>query len=233
MKKKLLVPLLVAALTLVSLPAYADFAKWADPTHSFKKDQTIYTAVVNTDALSKQMASNAHSFQVIFNQKAAAIKNPKIITAPLPGTLAILPGSEASVPQEETVKDSTAVHIPQAAVDAGADLYVVPKVTRCQKQVSVVPAHTEWQEKEIHETVHDSKGYRDVVHRIPIPVKVPEKQYVTMYLTVRFDVYSMKTGALVYTSEDARDRQEDSDFNGMYTRIVDRFFGTFKSQLGK
>ena len=52
-----------------------------------------------------------------------------------------------------------------------------------------------------------------------------------MYLTVRFDVYSMKTGALVFTSEDARDRLDDSNFNGLFTRIVERFFKILKSEI--
>lgn len=54
MKKKLWIPLLVSALTLMSLTANADYAKWTDPTHSFKADHTIYTSVVNTDVLSKR-----------------------------------------------------------------------------------------------------------------------------------------------------------------------------------
>lgn len=95
----------------------------------------------------------------------------------------------------------------------------------------MVPAHTEWTTKEIHETVRDKNGYKDVVHKIPFPEQIPEKQYVTMYLTVRFDVYSMKTGALVFTSEDARDRLDDSNFNGLFTRIVERFFKNLKSEI--
>ena len=77
----------------------------------------------------------------------------------------------------------------------------------------------------------DKNGYKDVVHKIPFPEQIPEKQYVTMYLTVRFDVYSMKTGALVFTSEDARDRLDDSNFNGLFTRIVECFFKNLKSEI--
>lgn len=234
MKKKLWIPLLVSALTLMSLTANADYAKWTDPTHSFKADHTIYTSVVNTDVLSKKMALEGRSFQVIFNQKAAEVKGLKIITAPLQGAIAVLSGNStddasAAAPSDEV--STSAVRIPQAAVDAKAALYAVPTVTRCEKLVSVVPAHTEWTTKEIHETVRDKNGYKDVVHKIPFPEQIPEKQYVTMYLTVRFDVYSMKTGALVFTSEDARDRLDDSNFNGLFTRIVERFFKNLKSEI--
>lgn len=116
----------------MSLTANADYAKWTDPTHSFKADHTIYTSVVNTDVLSKKMALEGRSFQVIFNQKAAEVKGLKIITAPLQGAIAVLPGNStddasAAAPSDEV--STSAVRIPQAAVDAKAALYAVPTVT--------------------------------------------------------------------------------------------------------
>lgn len=212
-----------------------DYAKWTDPTHSFKADHTIYTSVVNTDVLSKKMALEGRSFQVIFNQKAAEVKGLKIITAPLQGAIAVLPGNStddasAAAPSDEV--STSAVRIPQAAVDAKAALYAVPTGSPAVRSSSAwfLPIRNGRPRKSTKQSVTRMVTRMSFI-RFLSRNRFRRNQYVTMYLTVRFDVYSMKTGALVFTSEDARDRLDDSNFNGLFTRIVERFFKNLKSEI--
>ena len=126
-----------------------------------------------------------------------------------------------------------AVTIPQQALDAGAQLYILALLDKCQVDSYLVPAHTEWKTREIDDSYRDDKGNWHTFYRtITYPEYIPDYYVPYASVTVRFLWFDTKTGKLVASSEDARVRNSENDPLGVYNRIIDRFFKNLK-EMGR
>ncbi len=55
-------------------------------------------------------------------------------------------------------KGADVVTIPQGAVDAKADIYILAKMTQCDVDSYLVLAHTEWKSRQVEENYVDKDG---------------------------------------------------------------------------
>ncbi len=142
-------------------------------------------------------------------------------------TAAVKPAA-ASVP----LPSSTPVVIPQAAIDAKADAYVTAQLLAYQVGTGLIPAHTEWNSYSVRDVYYDSDGHPHwFYHDVSYPVYVPDAYVPMATVRVRFAVYDVKTGKLVFCSEDMRTRGSSDDLRGVYNRIIDRFFKNLKKEI--
>lgn len=126
------------------------------------------------------------------------------------------------------------VVIPQAAVNANADAYVTAQLLTYHVGTGLIPAHTEWNSYSVRDVYYDRNGHPHwFYHDVSYPVYVPDAYVPMATVRVRFAVYDIKTGKLVFCSEDMRTRGSSDDLRGVYQRIIDRFFKNLKKELKK
>ncbi len=132
----------------------------------------------------------------------------------------------------ETLPSPAPVVIPQAAMDANADAYVTAQLLTYHVGTGLIPAHTEWNSYSVRDVYYDSDGHPHwFYHDVSYPVYVPDAYVPMATVRVRFAVYDVKTGKLVFCSEDMRTRGSSDDLRGVYNRIIDRFFKNLKKEI--
>jgi hypothetical protein len=126
------------------------------------------------------------------------------------------------------------VTIPQAALDAKADVYILPRMDSCAVSSYLVPAHTEWRTDEIPESWRDDHGHWHTFYRtVTYPEYYPDSYVPYTAVSVQFQWFDTKTGKLVASSQDARARGSENNPMDIYDRILDRFFKNMKTTLNK
>ncbi|MCH4187228.1 MAG: hypothetical protein LKF74_02945 [Megasphaera sp.] len=246
---------LILALVLgasATLAQAADYSVWHDSHYTFRPNQTLYAATLDMSDVKLDSSIKERVLQEYYVQKSKTVKTKKIITEPIPtvdATLPTAPGSveaahvtspnpavatttataatPVTVPAKEAAvtEQADTVTIPQAAIDAKADLYVTAKVLKYIVTSYLVPAHTEWKSREITDYYYDKNGHsHSYTHNVDYPEYVPDTYYPRAIVHVHFHMYDTKTGKLVAAIEDDRTRDGSDDATSMYKRIVDRFF---------
>lgn len=187
-------------------------------------------------------------------QKAAKKETTKKVT-PVPQSVEIKHAAasdpaaglppDTTTPAETAKSDTTAatavseplpspapVVIPQAVIDANADAYVTAQLLTYHVGTGLIPAHTEWNSYSVRDVYYDSDGHPHwFYHDVSYPVYVPDAYVPMATVRVRFAVYDVKTGKLVFCSEDMRTRGSSDDLRGVYNRIIDRFFKNLKKEI--
>lgn len=213
----------------VTFAQAADYSVWRDSNYPFNQDQTIYISTMDMSNVKLNNSIKGQVLQEYYVQKSKTVKSNKIITEPIPTIDAALPTTPTST---EVTPTSTAVTeradtviIPQSAIAANADLYVTAKVLTYKTTTYLVPAHTEWRNREVTDYYYDKYGRsHSHTHRVDYPEYIPDTYFPRAIVRVHFHMYDTKTGKLVAAIEDNRIRDKSDDATGIYKRIVDRFF---------
>lgn len=248
--KRCRVLLLAGCLALTgAVPALADYTSWQDPQYDFSKVKTVYMAQLDMSGYRMQNTAKKQKMVDHFNTKAAKtkLKKAKLVVEPVSQPRALLPGEKkadtaatAKTAQQQALEkqlettDSTQVTIPQAALDAKADVYILPRLDYCAVSSYLVPAHTEWVTDEIPESWRDDHGHwHTYYHEIAYPQYYPDYYVPYTSVSLQFQWFDTKTGKLVASSQDARARGSENNPMDIYDRILDRFFKNLKTTLNQ
>ena len=245
--------LLAGFLTLAeSSGALAEYTSWQDTDYDFSQVKTVYLSEMDLSGYGLESGTKAQKMLQEYRKKAGKVKSPKVVMAPAAQVRALLPGEEvkkdsrpatdksgeAGDQKENTQlavrEERKAVAIPQEALEAGAQLYILAILDNCQVDSYLVPAHTEWKTREIDDSYRDDQGKWHTFYRtITYPEYIPDYYVPYASVTVRFLWFETRTGKLVASSEDDRVRNSESDPLGVYNRIIDRFFKNLKETVKK
>ena len=233
MKTKLMT-LLTLLFCLLSLSvAHAEYTTWEDSSYPFKQVRTVYLAELDTSDVSIESAAKERTLKEELVKRANAVKNLNVVVETPKTSRAILPGQVEKASEEEA-SDTHGVAIPQAAIDAGASIYILPRLTTYVIDSYLEPAHMEWKTREIKESWKDKDGkWHDSYRTENYPVFIPDQYIPYCDVTVTFEWYDTKTGNLIASSEDARTNVSGSNPQGAYQRIVDRFLKNLKKTMGR
>ena len=235
-----------------AVPALADYTSWQDPQYDFSNVKTVYMAQMDMSGYGLQNLAKKQKMVDHFNTRTAKtkLKKAKLVVEPVSQPRALLPGEKPAVPEKEAeparqqalekqlepskTNDATQVTIPQAALDAKADVYILPRMDSCAVSSYLVPAHTEWRTDEIPESWRDDDGHWHTFYRtVTYPEYYPDSYVPYTAVSVQFQWFDTKTGKLVASSQDARARGSENNPMDIYDRILDRFFKNMKTILNK
>lgn len=251
--KRCRVLLLAGCLALTgAIPAQADYTSWQDPQYDFSKVKTVYMANLDMSGYRLQNMAKKQKMVDHFRTKAAKekLKTAKLVLEPVTQPRALLPGekpataaADAKTAQQQalekqlepsTQSTDEPVTIPQAALDAKADVYILPRMNYCAVSSYLVPAHTEWVVDEIPESWRDDRGHwHTYYHEVSYPEYYPDYYVPYTSVSLQFQWFDTKTGKLVASSQDARARGSENNPMDIYDRILDRFFKNMKTTLNK
>lgn len=231
MKRIVSILLAVCLFFACSLTASADYTDWQDPQYDFKAVKTVYVGTLDTSEVQLSLGTG-QKLKGWLLSRGKKIKGVKVIMEEAPRPWAMLPGESPAPKAEEAAGEHTV--IPEAAVSAGADLYVLPRLTAYQVDAALVPPHTDWEYESVPEYWRDRDGNWHTYYRtISYPVYVPAHYVPNAGVAVTFEWYDVKTGNLAATSTDERLRGSEDDPYPVYKRIVDRFVKRANDLLGK
>lgn len=232
--------------------ALAEYTSWQDTDYDFSQVKTVYLSDMDMSGYRLQSGTKAQKMLQEYRKKAGKVKSPKVVMAPAVQVRALLPGEEvkkdsrpatdksgeAGNQKENTQpavrEERKAVTIPQEALEAGAQLYILATLENCQVDSYRVPAHTEWKTREIDDSYRDDKGNWHTFYRtVTYPEYIPDYYVPYASVSIQFLWFDTKTGKLVASSEDARVRDSEIDPLGVYDRIIDRFFKNLKETVKK
>lgn len=229
MRKKLTAFLTALFLLLSGAAAWADYTEWKDSSYPFSAAKTIYLDQVDTAQVENLSPVEEWKLKDTFYRKISKIKDITIlIKEPKPeGHLASGTGTE------DALIGGSDTAIPQEAIEKGAHIYILPRITTWQTDSYLVPAHTEWRNREIRDAWRDKDGrWHEYYRTITYPEYVPDYWVPYAEVTVTFEWYDTKTGSLIASSEDKRLRGSETHPEDLYGRIVDRFIKNMKKTLG-
>ena len=232
--------------------ALAEYTSWQDTDYDFSQVKTVYLSDMDMSGYRLQSGTKAQKMLQDYRKKARKAKGVEVVLAPDPQFRALLPGegeTKGNLPaagkngetreqkkdcQSAAGKERKAVAIPQEALEAGAQLYILATLENCQVDSYRVPAHTEWKTREIDDSYRDDKGNWHTFYRtVTYPEYIPDYYVPYASVSIQFLWFDTKTGKLVASSEDARVRDSENDPLGVYDRIIDRFFKNLKETVKK
>lgn len=224
--------LLALLFSLLAMPAEAEYTAWTDSNYDFKKAKVVYIAEMDTSDVTIESAAKERKLKEELVKRAQAVKGLKVIAESPKTKVAQVPGSIQKASEEIEESEGADVSIPQEAVDAGADLYIRPTLTTYHVDSYLEPAHTEWHSREVKEAWKDKDGnWHEFYRTVNYPVFIPDTYVPYADVTVTFEWYDTKTGALVASSEDERTRNAEDNPQGVYQRIIDRFLKNMKKEI--
>lgn len=194
------------------------------------KNKTIIAApVVTQAAVLPETPRSVEASHITSTDPGAAVPAAKSAEPPTTPPSALPVKSPAALAEQDTV-----VTIPQAALDAKADIYVTAQILNYHVASYLVPAHTDWVSRDVTDYYYDHDGKPHAFTRtVDYPEYVPDTYVPHATVQARFNLYDTKTGKLVASSEDNRTRYGSDDLLGVYKRIVDRFFKNINAWDGE
>lgn len=210
------------------MPGLAEFTEWQDTDYDFSKVKTVYLSGMDTSEAGVAESVRDQKYKDDYRKKAGKIKVVKVVMAPREQPRALLPGE--TIPSEKAApavtKGADVVTIPQGAVDAKADIYILAKMTQCDVDSYLVPAHTEWKSRQVEENYVDKDGKLHSFYRTEnYPEYVPDHDVPYVTVGVQFQWFDTKTGKLVASSEDVRRRNSENNPSSVYNCIIEKIHG--------
>ncbi len=211
--------------------AAAEFTSWESSAYPFAKVKTIYVGEMDTRDVSLPMVKE---------QKVKAILDNKVSKLSLPQTLSLTSGFGAPAKlyspkaPKASEEDYRAYEDPlvSAALDSGAEVYILPRLTRWNVDSYLIPGHTEWRSRQVKDSWRDRDGvWHDSYHTETYPEYIPDQWIPYCEVTVTFEWYDRDSGQLIASSEDARERGSEDNPQGVYERIVERFVKNLKKTV--
>ena len=236
MKIRTLLFSLIFALASTSA-GFAEFTEWQNTDYDFSQVKTVYLSDMDTSSAALTATTQEQKYKEDYRKKASKIKVVKVIMAPREQPRALLPGETAASSETKApavAKTADVVTIPQAAIDAKADIYILAELEQCDVDSYLVPAHMEWKSRQVEENYVDKDGQLHSFYRTEnYPEYVPDRDVPYVTVGVRFQWFDTKTGKLVASSEDVRRRDSENNPSSVYNRIIDRFYKNMKDTLEK
>lgn len=212
--------------------AEAEYTHWEDSSYDFKQVQKVYIAELDTSDVTLPSIAKEQIVKEELVKRVSKIKGLSIVTAKPTFPKAQL---FQRVQKASEVEAPIDVHvIPKEAIDEGASLYILPRLTVYQVDSYLEPAHTEWKSREVRDSWRDKDGnWHDFYRTETYPIFIPDQYVPYCSVTVTFEWYDTQTGYLVASSEDSRSRVSENQPQNLYERIVDRFAKNMKKMIVK
>lgn len=203
-KYRLLVLLMALFLILSGNSAFADYTEWKDSTYDFTKAKIIYIGDMDISVLQDMGSTTKWKLKnELYKKVKQSPKEVFLMEEPRPGQKDLFEdqGNEM-VKGQETI-------IPEEAISAKADIYILPRMERYNVDSYLQPAHTEWRSREVRDAWRDRDGHWHEYYRtITYPEFIPDYWVPYAEMTVAFEWYDIKTGNLIAASEDSRVKGE-------------------------
>ena len=131
-------------------------------------------------------------------------------------------------------EDSDEIVLGENVLASGAEIFIQPFLHTYSVATELIPAHTEWRTRRIDRSWVDHKGkvHRDY-YTETFPYYVPDTYVSHALVSCSFEWYDVKTGNLIASSEDSRDKRYSDDPIDVYQRIIDRFVKNLKKTFKK
>lgn len=233
MKKITIFFMLIASFVFcLANPAYATKYDWQDPNYNFQSVKQVMVANLSTARVKMDSMAEAEALNEDFIKKSSKLNFRKVVISTMPLNTISAPAQENTQSSMATLSQSKKAALQQEARTNGSDVYVVARLNKYKIGKKLIPAHTEWKEKEETRIVHDSWGRaHEETEKIEYPVQVPDTYEKDAIVQVLFDVYNTQTGKAVFSREESRTRNDSDDPEGVYKRIVDSFFSSMKNLM--
>ena len=106
-----------------------------------------------------------------------------------------------------------------------ADAWVLCQIDNMANTSYVEPARTVWEQKEERRTYYDAWGNRrEESYYVQVPVTYPPRRVDVTSIQATLQLYDSRSGAVVFTRRDVRDREDFQAQGGMFGRISNSFF---------
>ena len=215
---------LLACLTLFAAPAAASKNDWTDKAYDFHK---INTAVVYDIDLSQAKPDSdivSRNLQELFQKKAERMHLVQLTPEQASRKISLKLYKDLDALQKTAPDEAAALF--NDNLKSVADIYIKASLDEYSVGGYVVPAHTEWRDRQESYTWTDRDGHSHTDTRtISYPEYVPEHYVSTVTVKVRFDAYDAATGKAIFSREESRTRDSEDNPHDVYERIISSFFG--------
>ena len=118
------------------------------------------------------------------------------------------------------------------SVAARADIAIKCQITKWNDRSYVIPARTVWEDRRETRSIRDRDGnWIEEVYYVTVPVTYPPRRVDISEITAMFEAYDTRTGRLVFSREDIRDREEFSAQSKMFGRMCNSFFEDLQKRI--
>ena len=216
----------------IATPSFATKYDGVDHTYNFEPANQIMIANLSTARVRMDSDIEAESLNSEFIKKASKLNFRKVIVSSMPLNTISAPAQQNTSDSMAAAAQAKKAALQQEALNNGSDLFIVARLNKYKIGKKLIPAHTEWKEKEETRWVRDDRGreHEETV-KIEYPAEIPDTYEPNSTVELLFNVYNPKTGKDVFSRQEIRVRQDSDDIEGVYKRIVDAFYGTMKSLL--
>lgn len=106
-----------------------------------------------------------------------------------------------------------------------ADAWIVMNVDNWASSSYVIPARTVWEEKKETRYYYDAWGHRrEETYYTQVPVTYPPRRVDVSTLEMTLQMYDARSGQMIFSRKDVRDREDYQAHKGMFGRITNSFF---------
>lgn len=105
------------------------------------------------------------------------------------------------------------------------DAWIIGNVDNIANNSYVKPGYTSWETRREKRIVYDAWGNRrEEVYEIQVPVNHPPQRVDVSGIQMTIQVFDSRSGVLIFSRKDMRDREDYQAQGGMYGRICNSFF---------
>lgn len=224
MLKKLFGAILLV--TMLSLPLTASATKddYYDRNYNFRaiRNVLVFDAIV-TLGMDYGGQAGLNSLQNTFMQNARKLHCNVITEAQARQMLSWQLGTDlnalnvANSMQARLIISQNAARI--------CDAWIIGNIDNIANISYVKPGYTSWETRREKRIVYDAWGNRrEEIYEIQVPVNHPPQRVDVSGIQMTIQVFDSRSGVLIFSRKDMRDREDYQAQGGMYGRICNSFF---------
>lgn len=221
MLKKFFGVMILLSILILPLNASAEKTDWFDRNYNFRYIRTVIVldATINP-AFNYGGATVLRNLQDTFLQNSRKLKCNVLTEAQARERLSYQLGMDLNRMSYEQARHAIINNAAQIA-----DAWVVMSVDNWSDKSYVVPARTVWEEKRETRVYYDAWGHRrEEVEYIQVPVTYPPRRVDVSTLEMTLQMYDARSGQMIFSRKDVRDREDFQAQKGMFGRITNSFF---------
>ena len=215
---------LLCLLALLIMPQNVSATKndWYDPGYNFRSVRSavlLDTSSLNSGSFGLSGAA-IQSLRSTFDENSRKLKCAVMFESQMTGGgRNLYSGGGYSAPDLQSVA-------------ARADIAIKCQITKWNDRSYVIPARTVWEDRRKTRSIRDRDGnWIEEVYYVTVPVTYPPRRVDISEITATFEVYDTRTGRLVFSREDVRDREEFSAQSKMFGRMCNAFFEDLQKRI--
>ena len=226
MLKKFFGVMVLLAILIVPLNVYAEKTDWFDRNYNFRYIRTVIVLDATINPVFDYGGTTVlRNLQDTFLQNARKLKCNVITEAQARERLSYELGTDLNRMPYERARHTIINNASRIA-----DAWVVMSVDNWADSSYVVPARTVWEQRKETRYYYDAWGHRrEETYYNQVPVTYPPRRVDVSTLEMTLQMYDARTGDMIFSRKDVRDREDFQAQKGMFGRITNSFF----EDLGK